>query len=181
MYEMEVGDALKELIEELKGFVKSNDVSGAVKCLNKMAADPDDIIAAIPKSDIDEILLYVDDVISVYRIATTPKIMYPPHQHGMIAISAIYKGTETHVFYDLDGENIVERSQVRFKSPAVVDMTVDAIHAICNEDEEPNESLHIYFGDLETQKRTLWDLDGKNPQQYVQEDYESFSRPFTTE
>jgi len=37
--------------------------------------------------------------------------------------------------------------------------------------------LHFYFGDLEVQKRTLWDGDGKNPQQYVQSDYDSFTKP----
>lgn len=178
MYVIEVGDALKNLISEIKEIVKSSDTSSVVECLKQMAESPDEIVAAIPKSDIDEVLLYVDDDITVYRIATTPKIKYPPHEHGMVAISAIYKGTETHVFYDRDGDNVVERRHVRFQAPAVVDMTPNAVHAICNEDDEENESLHIYFGDLETQKRTLWDHDGKNPQQYIHDDYLSFSRPF---
>lgn len=178
MYEVEVGNALKNLIVELKQYVKSNNVEEVIECLDQMAKDPQEIIAAIPKIDIDEVLIYVDDDITVYRIATTPKIMYPPHEHGMVAISAIYKGMETHVFYDRDGENVIKRSNVRFKSPAVVDMTTSAVHAICNEDDEPNESLHVYFGNLETQKRTLWDLNGENPQQYIEADYLSFARPF---
>ncbi len=178
MYEVEVGEAFKGLIEELKQYGETDDTAGAVKCLERFVNDPADVVAAIPKSDVDEILLYVDENITVYRIATTPQILYPPHEHEMVAICAIYKGSETHVFYDPDGENVVKRSQVRFQSPAVVDLETSAIHAICNEGEEPNESLHVYFGDLETQKRTLWDQDGKNPQQYIEEDYLSFSRPF---
>ncbi len=178
MYLEKIGESLKQLINDVRELRVSGDLADILSCLQKMAANPDDIIKALPEFDDDEVLLYVDDDITVYRIATTTGIKYPPHEHGMIAISAIYKGTETHVFYDRDGENVVERSKVRFCSPAIVDMEPSAVHAICNEDDEPNESLHFYFGDLETQRRTLWDQNGKNPQQYIHEDYLSFSRPF---
>ena len=97
----------------------------------------------------------------------------------MIAVSALYKGTETHVFYNRDGENVVERNRVTFEAPAVVDLTIETVHAICTYDDEPNQGLHFYLGDLEGQKRTLWDSDGKNPQQYIHEKYLSLSRPFS--
>ncbi|MDG1996390.1 MAG: hypothetical protein P8J14_07850 [Emcibacteraceae bacterium] len=182
MYKVEVGNYVKTVINDVVALKKSGEAKAIISLLNKMCESPKDVMAALPNFDkdeiTDEVLLYVDADVTVYYIATTPKIVYPPHEHAMVAISAIYKGTETHLFYDREGDNVVERSQVRFQSPAVVDMAVETVHAILNEDAEPNESLHFYFGNLEDQKRTLWDSDGKNPQQYVQSDYDSFAKPY---
>ncbi|MBL4603928.1 MAG: hypothetical protein JKY84_14375 [Emcibacteraceae bacterium] len=178
MYKIDVGEGVKKLINEVVGFKKNNDQDGIVKCLQEMTENPEAVISSLPDFDCDEVLLYVDDYVTVYYIATSSKILYPPHEHGMIAVSALYKGTETHVFYNRDGENVVERNRVTFEAPAVVDLTIETVHAICTYDDEPNQGLHFYLGDLEGQKRTLWDSDGKNPQQYIHEKYLSLSRPF---
>lgn len=177
MYHVDVGESVKELIQQVSQYIEKGDSEGMLECLSIMTEKPDKIISAMPKFDCDEVLLYVDEKVTVYYIATTPKILYPPHEHGMVAVSALYRGKETHVFYDRDGENVVERSRVEFLAPTVLDMTIDTVHAICNSDEVPNESLHFYLGNLEGQKRTLWDCDGRNPQQYIHEDYLSFSKP----
>lgn len=178
MYKVKVGEAFKTLIENVTEYQRQDDLSGMIERLEEMTENPSSIIAAMPKFDCDEVLLYVDDNVTVYYIATTPKMIYPPHEHGMIAISALYKGTETHVFYDRDGENVKKRSEVTFEAPAVVDLTIDTVHAICTHDDEPNEGLHFYLGDLEMQKRTLWDCNGENPQQYIHENYLALSRVF---
>jgi len=178
MYKVDVGEAVKKLIDDVIGFQKRDDLPGMISCLKKMTENPDAITSALPKFDCEEVLLYVDDNVTVYYIATTPKMLYPPHEHGMIAISALYKGTETHVFYDRDGDNVKKRSQVTFEAPSVVDLTVESVHAICTHDAKPNEGLHFYLGELEAQKRTLWDENGENPQQYIHENYLAFSKPF---
>jgi len=177
MYHVEVGDGVKDLITKVTEYLEHQDVEGMIQCLKKMTDKPEDIISSMPKFDCDEVLLYVDEKVTVYFIATTPKILYPPHEHGMVAISALYKGIETHVFYDRGGDNVIERCREEFEAPKVVDMTVDTVHAICNPGDEPNESLHFYLGNLEGQKRKLWDGEGRNPQQYIHEDYLSFSKP----
>lgn len=179
MYKVEVGKALKTLISDIVKCKEKNDLDGMIKRLREMTESPSSIVAAMPSFDSDEVLLYVDSNVTVYYIATTPSIMYPPHEHCMSAISALYKGTETHVFYDRDGENIIKRDEVTFKAPAVVDLTEDSIHAICTYDDEPNEGLHFYLGELESQKRTLWDCSGENPQQYIHEKYYALSRNFS--
>jgi len=179
MYEVEVGSALKSLIEEVIALKKKDDIAGILSLLNKMTINPDDIIDAMPDFDCDEALLYVDDDVTAYYIATTPKILYPPHEHGMVAIIVLYKGTETQVFYDREGDNVVERSKVKFEAPSVIDMAADTVHAICTDDDEPNEGIHIYLGNLEVQKRTLWDISGYNPRQYETQDYLNSSRKFS--
>ena len=176
MYKVEVGEALKTLINDVVKYQSHNALDGMIKCLREMTEFPSSIMTAMPRFDSDEVLLYVDNNITVYYISTTPNIIYPPHEHCMPAISALYKGTETHVFYDRDGENLIKREELTFKAPSVVDLTTDAIHAICTYDDEPNEGLHFYLGELEAQKRTLWDCSGKNPQQYIHEDYYALSK-----
>ncbi|MDG1708541.1 MAG: hypothetical protein P8H03_07250 [Emcibacteraceae bacterium] len=176
MYKVEVGDAVKNLINDVVTLKKNGDDIGVLNRLEGICKNSGAIADSLSHIETDEELLYIDDEVSVFYLATTPNIIYPPHEHGMEAISAIYKGSETHIFYDREGDNVVERSKVRFKAPAVVDMTVQTVHAIVNEDDEPNENIHFYFGNLESQKRTLWDMDGKNPQQYIQEDYDNFAR-----
>jgi predicted metal-dependent enzyme (double-stranded beta helix superfamily) len=131
----------------------------------------------MPNFDCEEALLFADDELTVYYIATPPGILYPPHEHRMGAISALYSGTETHVFYDRVGENIKERTRITATAPAVVDMEIDVVHAICTSDAVPNEGLHFYFGDLEVQSRTMWNVAGDNPRQYANDDYLRSARP----
>lgn len=171
MYEVQVGSALKNLIDDVLVHIKRNDIEAVLLVLNKIANNPADIVEAMPDFDCEEVLLYADENVTAYYIATPPKILYPPHEHGMVAISALYKGTETHIFYEKDGDNVRERSRVTVKSPAVVDLEIDAVHAICTLDKVPNEGLHFYIGDLENKKRTLWDISGFNPRQYDHQDY----------
>ncbi|MBT5073884.1 MAG: hypothetical protein HOJ34_11340 [Kordiimonadaceae bacterium] len=176
-YEVEVGDAVKDLIETVRRLYVENSIDAAVDHLKEAVANPAAIISDMPDFDCDEVLLYLDDHVTAYYIATTPQILYPPHEHGMIAVSAIYGGAETHIFYDRDGDDVVERSQVTFDAPNVVDLDVNAVHAISNLGERPNQTIHFYFGDLEMAKRHVWDMDGKNPRQYVHENYLNLSRP----
>ena len=179
MYKIDAGEALKSLIDDVVKHRKKNDLQGMIGRLQQMTDNPEEIRASMPEFDVDEVLLYVDENVTVYYVATTPHIQYPPHEHGMIAISALYKGTETHIFYDDEGDNVTERSRVTFEAPTVIDMKIDCKHAICTSDQEPNESLHFYLGDLETQQRRLWNIDGTNPRQYVHQDYMDSAREMT--
>lgn len=182
MYKVNVGEPLKKVVSDVKKFKEQNDFERVLSYLNNVTENPHDVITSMPKFDCDEVLLYVDADITVYYISTTPNILYPPHEHGMEAISALYKGTETHIFYDRvfddDTETVTERSRVTFEAPAVVDMNMDVVHAICTSDDQPNEGLHFYFGDLEGQERKLWNIAGDNPRQYVHEDYLKSAREF---
>ena len=177
MFREKVGGCLQQLIDDVCKLHENNNRIGILSRLKEMAENPDDIIMALPDFDSEEVLLYSDDNLAVYYISTPSKILYPPHEHGMVAISALFKGTETHVFYDRDGERVVERSRVTFEAPEVVDLDINVVHAICTHDEEPNASIHFYLGDLENQTRTMWDVSGDNPRQYVHQNYLKSARP----
>ncbi|MCC3860351.1 hypothetical protein [Pseudemcibacter aquimaris] len=177
MYKVEVGKSVKEAIENVVECYKSGGMEKAVSFLNRIVENPDALKKDMPDFDCDEVLLYVDENVTAYYIATTPGFNYPPHEHGMEAVAAIYGGAETHDFFDRDGDNVKWRSQVSFPAPAVVDLKTDAVHSICNLGDKPNETLHFYFGDLECATRNMWDMDGNNPQQYEHETYLSFATP----
>ncbi len=176
-YKLDIGNSLKEIINDVKRLQNQGDLEAILVFLQNAIKQPENIINALPEFDCEEVLLYVDQGLTVYYIATPPGILYPPHEHGMVAISALYKGTETHVFYDRDGEDIIERTRVTVRSPAIVDMEIDAIHAICTHDDVPNQGIHFYLGDLESKSRYLWDITGDNPRQYIHSDYLKAARP----
>lgn len=177
MYKVEVGKAVKDIIEQVVSHYNKNGMERVVSYLNDVVKNPDVIRRDMPDFDCDEVLLYVDDQVTAYYIATTPQINYPPHEHAMEAVAAVYGGAETHDFFDRDGEDINHRCQVSFPAPSVIDLTTDCVHSICNLGDKPNETLHFYFGDLETQIRTMWDMQGRNPGQYDQERYMSMATP----
>lgn len=177
MYKVEVGDAVKKVIENVVSHYSENGMEQVVEYLNDVVRNPDAIKRDMPDFDCDEVLLYVDDKVTAYYIATTPQINYPPHEHEMEAVAAVYGGAETHDFFDRDGENIRHRCQISFPAPSVIDLTTDCVHSICNLGDKPNETLHFYFGDLENQARTMWDMQGRNPGQYDQDRYMSLATP----
>ncbi|MCP5381162.1 MAG: hypothetical protein H6912_02215 [Kordiimonadaceae bacterium] len=177
MYHQKVGESLKQLIDEVCELQVCGNFDGILSLLNNMAANHNEIIMALPDFDSEEVLLYSDNNLAVYYISTPPKMLYPPHEHGMIAISALFKGTETHVFYDRNGDRLVERSRVTFKAPAVVNLDINTVHAICTYDNVPNSGIHFYLGDLENQERSMWDVSGENQRQYVHQDYLNSARP----
>jgi predicted metal-dependent enzyme (double-stranded beta helix superfamily) len=179
MYKVEVGDEVKKVIENVVSHYAEDGMAGVVEYLNDVVNNPDAIRRDMPNFDCDEVLLYVDDNVTAYYIATTPQINYPPHEHAMEAVAAVYGGAETHDFFDRDGVNIKHRCQVSFAAPSVIDMNSDFVHSICNLGDKPNETLHFYFGDLETQTRTMWDMQGQNPGQYDQDRYMSLATPMT--
>lgn len=177
MYKVEVGPSVKAVIEHVVGQYQAAGMEAVVTYLNDVVKSPQELKKDMPEFDCDEVLLYVDDNVTAYYIATTPGINYPPHEHSMEAVAAVYGGAETHDFFDRDGDNVKWRAQVSFPAPSVIDLKTDAVHSICNLGDKPNETLHFYFGDLESAKRNMWDMEGKNAQQYDHETYLSFATP----
>ena len=68
MYKVEVGEALKTLINDVVKYQSHNDLDGMIKCLREMTEFPSSIMTAMPRFDSDEVLLYVDNNITVYYI-----------------------------------------------------------------------------------------------------------------
>jgi predicted metal-dependent enzyme (double-stranded beta helix superfamily) len=57
--------------------------------------------------DSDEMLLASSPELTIYHIALSPRIHYPPHDHRVPAIIGLYQGAETSFSYQRDGRALL--------------------------------------------------------------------------
>jgi len=109
--------------------------------------------------DDDEMLLVASPQLTVYHIALSPRIHYPPHDHRMPAMIALYQGSETSLAYRRNGRGLVLEKRHDHAAPCVAAMPADAIHSVVNLGDARSAAIHVYFGDLTTVERSIWDAD----------------------
>lgn len=107
----------------------------------------------------DEMLLAATSEMTVYHITLSPGIHYPPHDHRMSAMIALYQGTETSFAYRRSGRSLVLEQRHDFTAPSIATLPADAIHSVVNLGAAPSAAIHVYFGDLTRIARSIWDAD----------------------
>jgi predicted metal-dependent enzyme (double-stranded beta helix superfamily) len=105
----------------------------------------------------DELLLASSPEMTVYHITLTPRIHYPPHDHRMPAMIGLYQGSETSFSYRRNGPGLVELRRHDYGAPSIAELPADAIHSVVNMGEARSAAIHVYFGDLITAERSIWD------------------------
>jgi predicted metal-dependent enzyme (double-stranded beta helix superfamily) len=109
--------------------------------------------------DGDEMLLASSPELTVYHITLTPRIHYPPHDHRVPAMIALYRGAETSFSYRRNGRALLRAERHDYEAPCVAALPVDAIHSVVNLGDVRSAAIHVYFGDLTTVERSIWDAD----------------------
>ena len=109
--------------------------------------------------DEDEKLLVSTPQLTVYHITLSPRIHYPPHEHRMPAMIALYQGMETSFSYRRDGKALVQTARHDHAAPCVAALPADVIHSVVNMGTARSAAIHVYFGDLTAVERSVWDLD----------------------
>ena len=109
--------------------------------------------------DDDEMLLAASPQLTVYHIALSPRVHYPPHEHRVPAMIGLYQGTETSFSYRRDGRALVQTERHDHAAPCVAALPADVIHSVVNMDSARSAAIHVYFGDLTAMERSIWDLD----------------------
>lgn len=109
--------------------------------------------------DGDEMLLASSPQLTVYHIALSPRIHYPPHDHRVPAMIALYHGAETSFSYRRNGTALVRANRQEYAAPCVATLPVDVIHSVVNMGDVRSAAIHIYFGDLPAAERSIWDAD----------------------
>ena len=109
--------------------------------------------------DDDEMLLTSSPELTVYHIALSPRIHYPPHDHRVPAMIALYQGAETSFSYRRNGRALVLAERHDYAAPSVAALPVDAIHSVVNLGDARSAAIHVYFGDLTAVERSIWDAD----------------------
>ena len=109
--------------------------------------------------DGDELQLAAAPEMTVYHITLSPRIHYPPHDHRMPAMIALYQGTETSFSYRRIGRSLEHVQRHDYAAPCIATLPADAIHSVVNMGAARSAAIHVYFGDLTAAERSIWDRD----------------------
>ena len=109
----------------------------------------------------DEMLLAATEQLTIYHIALSPRIHYPPHDHRVLAMIGLYHGAETSFSYRRAGSALVRTQRHDHQAPCVAALPADAIHSVVNMGDARSAAIHVYFGDLTRVERSLWDADAR--------------------
>ena len=109
--------------------------------------------------DNDEMLLASSPTLTVYHIALSPRVHYPPHDHRVPAMIALYHGAETSFSYRRNGRALVRGMRHDYDAPCVAALPADLIHSVVNPGDARSAVIHVYFGDLTAVERSIWDAD----------------------
>jgi predicted metal-dependent enzyme (double-stranded beta helix superfamily) len=107
----------------------------------------------------DEMLLASAPDMTVYHIALSAGVHYPPHDHRVPAMIGLYQGTETSFSYRRNGMALVRTGRHDHAAPCVASLPADAIHSVVNMGAVRSGAIHVYFGDLANVERSIWDSD----------------------
>jgi hypothetical protein len=72
-----------------------------------------------PAAASDEALLHVSAELTAFHIRLPPGIQYPPHDHGMVALLGLYRGSETNLVYRRAGTSLIETGRIEYQAPTV--------------------------------------------------------------
>src|SRR5438132_12739734 len=109
--------------------------------------------------DSDEMLLASSPDLTIYHIALSPRIHYPPHDHRVPAMIALYQGAAPSFSYRRSGRALMRGKRHDYAAPYVAALPADAIHSVVNLGDARSAAIHVYFGDLTAVERSVWDAD----------------------
>jgi predicted metal-dependent enzyme (double-stranded beta helix superfamily) len=153
----------------------SNDPVYAVKgVMEATLRDSSSVLAALPATGPDEILLHQGNDLTIYRVICYPGMQYPPHEHCIPALIGLYAGAETNMLYARraeDPEKVYAIGRLDIKAPQVRALRAEVIHAVSNLRDEPSAAIHVYMGNLDCQHRHVWSLEGESELAFSEQTY----------
>jgi predicted metal-dependent enzyme (double-stranded beta helix superfamily) len=105
----------------------------------------------------EELLIHASPTLTVYHIALAPGVNYPPHDHRMPAMIALYEGVETNCIYRRRGAGLELVQRHDYRAPCVETLPADTIHSVLNPGRAQSAAIHVYLGDLTATRRSVWD------------------------
>jgi predicted metal-dependent enzyme (double-stranded beta helix superfamily) len=155
-----------------------SDANAAVRMvLEQCVADPDPIVNATPLDGDDEVMLFEDQTLSIWRCCFQPHILMPPHEHKLDVHIAAYSGGEKNILFQCcEGELRHERTQV-VRSGEVLFLDDQCIHAVTSDGDDPSLALHVYMGPLMQLKRALFDWETGDRVDFTMENFDNMKRP----
>jgi predicted metal-dependent enzyme (double-stranded beta helix superfamily) len=136
-----------------------------------------DDAASRPAADGDESLLVAGECLTVYHIALSPGLHYPPHDHRIPSLIGVYAGAETQFVYRRAGDRIALVRRFEIAAPSVRWLAPQVIHSVANVGRLRSGAVHVYLGDLTRQPRSRWSADLRDERPFHAREYFAAARP----
>jgi predicted metal-dependent enzyme (double-stranded beta helix superfamily) len=129
--------------------------------MERVLEDPQAVSEAFDNSitratDMAELMLYRSDDLMIHRVALDPHWKSLPHDHRIWGFVGIYQGEEANTFYREHDGHLEQTGSRTVKAGKVLAMDPGIIHSIANPVGSTTIGIHVYLGDLQKQKRHLW-------------------------
>lgn len=128
--------------------------------------------------DEEEVCLHRSGSLTLMSIRQTPNVLFPPHDHGMVAVIATYEGREIAKYFRLRSHGVAEVGETAIEAGDVRIFPAHAIHAVANVGDRHSRAIHAYLGDLVAQPRSIWDPISGEREPYSDEAYFRLARPY---
>ncbi|MEM7091872.1 MAG: hypothetical protein AAF567_02620 [Actinomycetota bacterium] len=165
-------------IAELRSAATADDAPARIKALVAEAvADPAAVHTAMEDLVDDDVILFEDDTVSIWRCRFPVGTSVPPHDHRMRATIGLYAGAERNSFFERDDHGAAVLAESVVLTPGeVLQIDGDVIHAVTTEGSEPCCGIHVYLGKLTTVERSLFDPENGEAMAYSDANYERLTQ-----
>ncbi len=154
------------------------DANAAVRAvLERCVADPDRIRNQTPLEGDDEVMLFEDDKLSIWRCRFQPQVLMPPHEHKLDVHIAGYSGREKSILFKRRNDQLKFEGTEIVGSGEVLSLDDKCIHAVTAEGDVPSLALHVYMGPLMQLKRGLYDWETGEQVDFTLENFDAMKRP----
>ncbi|MCR9213571.1 MAG: hypothetical protein NXI13_07620 [Proteobacteria bacterium] len=166
-----------EFVERVREANKASDPNLAIRdLLKQIVSKPDQIAAATPVDGEDEVMLFEDESLSIWRCRFQPHIFMPPHEHKIPVHIAGYAGKERSLLFKRERSGLSYRGEKIAREGDVITLGPEAIHAVVAEGDQCSQALHVYMGPLMKLKRGLFDWETGTQIDFTLENFDRLKR-----
>ncbi len=170
-------DSFVDLVREA---AEQPDADAAVRgVLTKSVANPLALIDATPIEGEDEVMLYEDEAVSIWRCCFQPHVIMPPHEHKMVVHIAGYSGVELSYRYQVESGELSFKDKIAVGQGEVITLESNTIHAVTAQGDKPSYALHVYMGPLMKISRDLFDWDSGDRIAFTMDNFHNMKRSAT--
>jgi predicted metal-dependent enzyme (double-stranded beta helix superfamily) len=108
---------------------------------------------------LEDLAVFRSDRLTLLHGLIPPGFTAAPHNHNVWSVVAIYDGEEQNIFFEREGDGLVETGRASVTAPGVLCNAPEAIHSIHNPRNTTLRAIHAYGGDLFTTPRSSWDAE----------------------
>lgn len=166
-----------DFVSQIRDAASADNPSEAVyNTLYLTLSDQELLEDGLPRQDVDEILLFEDDTVSIWSCMFDPQFIMPAHEHRMEVHIGVVSGFEKNIMFQQQ-QNSLQHTETKIVSPGeILTIHKDAIHAVSAHGDTPSHALHVYMGPLSKIKRDLFDWDTGGTVTFSMDNFENMKR-----